>query len=183
MNKTLLYDLYRYEGTGCNSFKTRIRYIMFTPGFQFTYIFRKASEANNIFTKIFWRVLHRWCMFHTGIQIPVGTKIGEGLKIGHFGNIVINPATEIGRNFNIAQGCLIGSSEGRNKGIPRIGDNVVMSANSVIIGGVNIGNNVLIAPNAFINFDVPSNSIVIGNPGKIILRESSPTDKYMVYKI
>ena len=49
--------------------------------------------------------------------------------------------------------------------------------------GVNIGNDVLIAPNAFVNFDVPNNSIVIGNPGQIIRRESSPTAKYMVYPV
>lgn len=64
-----------------------------------------------------------------------------------------------------------------------IGDNVMMCRNSIIIGGVNIGNNVLIAPGAFVNFDVPDNSIVIGNPGKIIERDSSPTDKYIVYPI
>ena len=46
---------------------------------------------------------------------------------------------------------------------------------------VNIGNDVLIAPGAFVNFDVPDNSIVIGNPGKIITKNSSPTSKYIVY--
>lgn len=46
-----------------------------------------------------------------------------------------------------------------------------------------IGNNVLIAPNAFVNIDVPDNSIVIGNPAQIIRRDSSPTAKYMVYPV
>lgn len=50
-------------------------------------------------------------------------------------------------------------------------------------GGVKIGNNVLIAPNAFVNFDVPDNSIVIGNPGQIIIRDSSPSAKYIVYSV
>ena len=58
-----------------------------------------------------------------------------------------------------------------------------MNANSTIVGNVKIGNNVLIAPGAFVNFDVPDNSIVIGNPGKIIEREESPTSKYIVYKL
>ena len=49
--------------------------------------------------------------------------------------------------------------------------------------GGQIGNNVLIAPNAFVNFDVPDNSIVIGNPGQIIKRESSPSAKYIVYPV
>ena len=51
------------------------------------------------------------------------------------------------------------------------------------MGGVKIGNNVLIAPNAFVNFDVPDNSIVIGNPGRIITRNFSPTTKYLVYTV
>lgn len=33
------------------------------------------------------------------------------------------------------------------------------------------------------NFDVPDNCIVIGNPGKIIQRDSSPTAKYIVYPV
>lgn len=49
--------------------------------------------------------------------------------------------------------------------------------------GVSIGDDVLIAPGAFVNFDVPSNSIVIGNPGKIIPSDASPTKKYIVYSI
>ena len=58
-----------------------------------------------------------------------------------------------------------------------------MGRNSIVIGNVKIGNNVLIAPGAFVNFDVPENSIVIGNPGKIIPQESSPTKKYIVYPV
>lgn len=121
-------------------------------------------------------------MYYSGIQIPVGTDIGDGLRISHFGNIVINPMAKIGRNFSIAQGALIGSAEGKRKGVPVIGDNVIMSANSVVIGGVSIGDYVMIAPGAFVNFDVPAHSIVIGNPGKII-QSDSPTDKYNVYTV
>lgn len=119
----------------------------------------------------------------THIQIPYSTSIGPGFRIVHFGAIVVNPNAIIGKNFNISQGCLIGNAQGKRAGTPVIGDNVCMNANSIIIGNCKIGNNVLIAPGAFINFDVPDNSIVIGNPGKIIQRESSPTAKYIVYPV
>ena len=122
-------------------------------------------------------------MLKTGIQIPWKTKIGEGLRIVHFGHIVVNPGTIIGKNFNISQGVLIGNSLGKKQGVPVIGDNVCVNANAIIVGNCRIGDNVLIAPGAFVNFDVPDNSIVIGNPGKIITREDSPTDKYIVYPI
>ena len=123
------------------------------------------------------------CSFKFGIQIPPETKIGRGFRIVHFGTIVVNPDTIIGINFNISQGVLIGNAQGKKTGTPVIGDNCCVNANAMIIGGIKIGNNVLIAPGAFVNFDVPDNSIVIGNPGKIIQREDSPTDKYIVYPV
>jgi serine O-acetyltransferase len=58
-----------------------------------------------------------------------------------------------------------------------------MQANSIIVGGVTIGNNVFIAPGAFVNFDVPDNCLVIGNPGRIIQRDYSPTEEYIVYPV
>ena len=71
----------------------------------------------------------------------------------------------------------------RGGGTPTIGDNVCMNANSMVVGGCHIGNNVLIAPGAFVNFDVPDNSIVIGNPAKVVVKEVSPTNKYIVYPL
>lgn len=183
MEQIIKDDLYRYIGKESESFKMQLRYFFFTPGFRYSFLFRKASNAKNTISKIFWHFLMRQCMLRTGIQIPVGTQIDKGFRISHFGHIVVNPDAKIGKNFNISQGCLIGFSEGKHKGVPVIGDNVCMNANSVIVGGVKIGNDVLIAPGAFVNFNVPNNSIVIGNPGKIITKEYSPTEKYIVFKI
>lgn len=182
MKEILQQDLFRYIGNGNRSFVNRWRYILFTPGFQYIYCFRHAGLARNPILRLFWNLLLRRCMFHTGIQIPADTRIGAGFRISHFGGIVINHAVRIGKNFSIAQGALIGSAEGKRKGVPTIGDNVIMSANSVVIGGITIGDYVMIAPGAFVNFDVPSHSIVIGNPGKIIPADH-PSDKYNVYKI
>ena len=55
-----------------------------------------ASLASNVATRFFWRVLLRLCRIRTGIQIPVGTKIGRGFRIVHFGAIVVNPGAVIG---------------------------------------------------------------------------------------
>lgn len=173
-------DLYRYCGkVDLASF---LRYFFFTAGFRYIVFFRKASNANNLITKLFWNFLLRQCILRTGIQIPKQTKIDKGFRIVHFGHIVINPEAVIGKNFNICQGCLVGNSGGRKKGVPTIGNNVCMQPGSVIVGGVKIGNNVLVAPNAFCNFDVPDNSIVIGNPGVIHYKDNA-TQEYIVYPI
>lgn len=182
MRKEIKEDLYRYVGNECENFFTQLRYVIFTPGFRYIYFFRKASLSSNRLVRLFYLLCLRWCMIKYAIQIPYSTKIGRGFRIVHFGHIVINPGAVIGENFNISQGALIGNAEGKHRGVPTIGNNVCVNANVAIIGGVTIGDNVLFAPGAFCNFDVPSNSIVIGNPGKIISKER-PTDKYIVYPL
>ena len=183
MNHKILKDLFRYEGKASERFLIQLRYIFFVPGFQYTCLLRKTQLAKWSVARAFYAALLKLCSYKFAIQIPSSTRIGEGLRNAHWGHIVVNPEAIIGKNFTIAQGCLIGNAQGKNSGVPIIGDNVYMSANSMIIGGVKIGNNVLIAPGAFVNFDVPDNSIVIGNPGKIVQKDSSPTDKYIVYSV
>ncbi len=72
------------------------------------------------------------------------------------------------------------ANRGRLKGFPTIGNNVWMGAGSVIVGNITIGDNVLIAPNSFVNVDVPPFSIVLGNPCKIVPKEN-PTEGYIQY--
>lgn len=182
MRKEIKEDLYRYVGKDSEKLFIQIRYFLFTPGFRYIYFFRKTSLAKNKLSRLFYHWCMRRCMLKYGIQIPYCTKIGRGFRIVHFGHIVVNPDAVIGENFNISQGALVGNAQGKKQGTPIIGNNVCLNANAIIIGGVTIGDNVLIAPGAFVNFDVPSNSVVIGNPGKIIPKER-PTDKYIVYPI
>lgn len=173
-------DLYRY--TGRKSFFLLFRYILFTPGFRYVFFLRKCQQSQYNIIKIFWLILLRQCMLRTGIQIPYQTKIKKGFWIAHFGNIVINPEAIIGENFNIANGVTIGNASGRKKGVPTIGDNVYISANAVIVGGIVIGNDVLIGPNAFVNIDIPDGAIALGNPC-IIIPKDKASDKYIVYKV
>lgn len=183
MNTRIKKDLYRYIGDDCESPLVQWRYVLFTPGFQYIYLFRRAQLATTILGNFFWSACLKLCSWKFGIQIPAQASIGEGFRISHFGTIVVNPDVKIGKNFTISQGCLIGNSQGKKAGVPTLGDYVQMGANSLIIGGVNVGNHVLVAPGAMVNFDVPDNCVVIGNPGKIIQRDDSPTCKYIVYSI
>jgi serine O-acetyltransferase len=108
-------------------------------------------------------------------------KIGPGFYIGHFGTIVINSQTIIGENCNIAHLTTIGQiNKGYRKGTPIIGNHVWIGTGAVIVGKITVGNNVLIAPNAYVNRDVPDNSLVIGNPMEIISKEDA-TSGYINY--
>lgn len=176
MDSTIKADLYRYGGIDKIYKGKKI------PGFKFTYYFRKASNTKrNSLKGIYYRYILRKLMYKYGFQIPVNTKIGKGFYIGHFGNIIISSQTKIGENCNIGPLTTIGkANRGKLKGFPEIGNKVWIGTGSVIVGNIKIGNDVLIAPNAFVNFDFPDNSLVIGNPGKII-EKLNPTNGYINY--
>ncbi len=91
------------------------------------------------------------------------------MYIGHFGGVVISPYAVLGSNVNIAQGVTIGAtSRGSRKGAPTLEDRVWVGANAIIVGKITVGSEALIAPGAYVNFDVPSKAIVLGNPGKVV---------------
>jgi serine O-acetyltransferase len=150
------------------------------PGFRFTYLFRKASTGHKYsIIRIFFSLLRKRYSYKYGFQIPLKTQIGEGFYIGHFGTLVINKNAKIGKNCNVSHNVTIGqANRGKLEGYPVIGDNVWIGTGAVIVGKVNIGSNVLIGPNSFVNIDVPDHSIVLGNPCKISAREN-PCEGYI----
>lgn len=108
---------------------------------------------------------YKWVNFITGIQLPIGTKIGRGLKFPHYSCIVISKRAIIGNNCTIYQGVTLGKTA---SGCPVLGNNVIVCANATIVGKVNIGDNAFIGAGAVVVHDVPANSVVVGNPGRVI---------------
>ncbi len=174
-------DFYRNFGYWTNSpfFKGCM-----SPGFRFIYFFRKAQcySAKHPLG-IFYRLLIRRYSIKYGYQISAKTKIGAGLNLGHWGTVVVNPKCIIGKNCNIAHGVTLGqTNRGKLQGFPILKDDVWVGTNAVIVGGITIGTNVLIAPNSYVTQDVPDNSIVTGNPMKIIPNEKA-TEGYINNRI
>lgn len=180
MKKMIYSDCFRYYGD-C-SFKTRVKTYIIQPSYKYTSALRKTQIHNNKILKLFYQLRLLRISKKYGYQINSNVKIGYGLYLGHRGTIIVNENTILGDNINIQAGATIGQeNRGKRKGAPKIGNSVWIGGNAVIVGKINIGNNVLIAPNAFVNFDVPDNSIVVGNPARIIPNENA-TDGYIQYK-
>ena len=126
------------------------------------------------------RLFLRHICSKTSIEIGWKTSIGPGLQLVHSGNIAVNNDAVIGDNCTIYPGVIIGMEfRGKRIGNPTIGNNVWIGPNAVIVGDVTIGDDVLIAPLTYVNFDVPSHSVVLGNPGVIKPKENA-TEKYIV---
>ncbi len=144
--------------------------------------FRRCQTTNNTLLLTYYRWRFKRLKDKKNIEIYGKCNIGPGLYLGHVYGITINADTIIGKNCNIHKGVTIGQqNRGPKKGTPIIGDNVWIGVNATVVGKVSIGDDVLIAPNCYVNCDVPSHSIVFGNPC-IIKHKEGATDGYINYK-
>ena len=125
-----------------------------------------------------WGYYYRFLMNRfakkTGIDFLGNRNIGNGLLIGHWGRIIVNGDAKFGNEIMLTHGVTIGRDiRGKRAGAPTFGNRVCIRTNSTVVGNIKIGDDVLIAPNTFVNFDVPSHSVVIGNPAVIHHKENA----------
>lgn len=145
---------------------------------QFTYYFRKYEESAGFLSRLMIYKLSR----KYGLEISPKAQIGEGMYLGHPYNITVGDGVIIGKNVNLHKGCTIGRTNRGNIGSPVIGNCVFIGINATIVGNIHIGNDVLIAPNSYVNIDVPDHSVVIGNPA-IIHHHNHATKDYIVFTV
>lgn len=170
-------DYKKYKKYGGNF----ITILFFTQGFWAVFQYRVANSVYKMKIPIVKQILQLFCMLWqkgieitTGISIPASVQIGHSFYIGHFGGIILNGNTRIGTNCNIAQGVTIGVSGLKEKrGVPIIGNDVYIGANSVLAGKIHIGDKVLIGACSLVNTNVESNSIMMGVPAIKISDKSS----------
>ncbi len=171
MNNILLCDLHRF---GSSVKGHRVRFVK---------AFRRAQFASNKYVRIYYRLKCNAFAVLYGLEISPDTQIGEGFRIDHAYNITINPCSIIGKNCTLQKGVTIGcEARGLRKGAPILGDNIWIGSNAVIVGKITIGNDVLIAPNSFVNRDIPSHSVVFGNPC-VVHHNPHATEGYIVFPV
>jgi len=105
-------------------------------------------------------------VFKLKVSIPVNVA-GPGLRILHLGIIRVHKNSRIGSNCTFQPGVFVGQKD-KDENVPTIGDNVYFGPGAKVFGKVRIGNNVVIAPNSVVIKDVPDNCVVSGVPAKII---------------
>ena len=101
-------------------------------------------------------------------DVPPQMQIGKGTVFPHDAlGCVSHPDVKIGKNCKILHGVTMGGRAG-HKGLPIIGDNVVIGTHAQLIGNVKIGNNSIVGAGAIVTHDVPDNVVVVGNPARIL---------------
>lgn len=94
-----------------------------------------------------------------------GNFIAPGIAVYHGHGTIIN-VEEAGQGLMVWQGVTLGKNEGSDK-MPKLGKNVKIYANAIVVGDITIGDNVRISAGTVVITNIPSNSLVYGNPSVI----------------
>jgi serine O-acetyltransferase len=122
---------------------------------------------------LLYRVLYKLVQIVTGIELPCEVPVGRNFVIDHFGGVVISGYAKFGDNCRLRTGVVVGLRRVGEPCAPIIGNNVDIGAGAKLLGAIRIGDNVLIGANAVVLTDVPSNSVAFGIPATVRPRHTS----------
>jgi putative colanic acid biosynthesis acetyltransferase WcaB len=108
-----------------------------------------------------------------GVELPPGTAVGPGLKLLHPDAVVINADTRIGAGCVLRGSTTLGNvlrPDGTESGSPLIEDQVELGIGVIVIGEVRVGRGARVGAGAVVVKDVPSGSVAVGNPARILER-------------
>lgn len=124
-----------------------------------------------------YKVLYKLVQVITGIEFPCEVRVGKQFVIDHFGGIVVSGYARFGDNCRIRSGVVVGLSRVEDPCAPVVGNNVDIGAGAKLLGRITIGDNVNIGANSVVTRDVPSNSIAVGVPAKVMPRRDVATSR------
>jgi serine O-acetyltransferase len=114
------------------------------------------------------RLLSNVARLFTGIEIHPGAQIGRRFFIDHGSGVVIGETAEVGDDVLMYQGTTLGgTSSEHSKRHPSVGNNVVIGANSIILGPITIGDGAKVGSGSVVVQPVPEGATVIGVPGRV----------------
>jgi serine O-acetyltransferase len=117
----------------------------------------------------------------TGIEIHPGATIGKNFFIDHGMGVVIGETAEVGNNVTLYHGVTLGgTSLNKVKRHPTVEDHVVIGAGAKVLGAITIGAHSRIGANAVVVKSTPPDSVVVGIPGQVVVRDRpahSPNEK------
>ena len=178
------YDLYRYfyfsEKNRRVSIFRKIQTILLTQGIWATAVYRLRRWAEYecriyILKKMLifiYPLMNLLMQILTGIYITKESKIGPGLYIGHYGNILVEGS--LGKMCNISHEVTVGfAGRGERLGAPEIGDFVYIAPGAKVLGKIKIGNHVAIGANAVVTKSLEDSAVAVGVPAKVISHQGS----------
>lgn len=119
------------------------------------------------FFSLVYKVSYKLVQILTGVELPCEVPVGKGFVIDHFGGIVISGYASFGDHCRIRNGVVVGLRRVDEPCAPQIGNYVDIGAGAKLLGNIRIGNNVVIGANAVVLCDVPDNHMAVGVPAEV----------------
>ncbi len=113
----------------------------------------------------------------TGTELPCEVVIGRRLRIEHSFDIVVSGDAVLGDDVVLRNGVTIGLRHEGKRGAPVIGNRVDIGAGAKLLGPIHIGDDVSIGANAVVIRDVPSHSIAVGVPARVVAKRAADTSE------
>ncbi len=117
-----------------------------------------------------YKILYKCVQIATGIELPCETRVGTGLRIDHFGGVVVSGFAVLGDHCILRNGVVIGLRNPEQPVAPKIGNHVDIGAGAKILGDIHIGDHARIGANAVVLRDVPAHAAAVGVPARIVRR-------------
>ena len=161
--------------------RNKLEVLVCYPGLHAIWMYRLSHRLWKSGFKLIARWISQTTRGLTGIEIHPGAAIGHNLFIDHGMGVVIGETAEIGNNVTLYHGVTLGgTSLEKIKRHPTIGDHVVIGAGAKVLGAITIGAHSRIGANAVVVRSTPPDSLVVGVPGQIVVRDHpfhSPDEK------
>lgn len=139
------------------------------PGLHAIWMHRIAHFLWNLKLKFIARLLSHISRFLTGIEIHPGAKIGRRFFIDHGMGVVIGETSDIGDDVLMYQGAVLGgTSREKTKRHPTIRNRVIIGADAVVLGAIEIGEGARVGSGSVVVKSVPAGATVVGVPGRIV---------------
>jgi serine O-acetyltransferase len=123
----------------------------------------RTTSLRKLFSMIY-NALYKLVQILTGIKLPCETAVGRNFIIDHFGGVIVSGYATFGDSCRIRNGVVVGLRRTGEQTAPTIGNNVDIGSGAKLLGPIRIGDNVLIGANAVVLCDVPDNCIAAGVP-------------------
>lgn len=149
--------------------RSKLEVFLLYPGVHATMYHQAAHFCYCHKMKFLARTISQWSRFWTGIEIHPGAKLGRRLVIDHGMGIVIGETAEVGDDCLIYHGVTLGGTgKDQGKRHPTIGNNVLLSTGSKVLGPFKVGDGARIAANAVVLKEVPENATAVGVPARVV---------------
>lgn len=130
----------------------------------------RPAPLRKVFS-LLYKVLFKFVQVVAGIEVHCEAKVGRNFVIDHSGGVVVSGYAQFGDDCRIRTGVVVGLARVEDPCAPVIGNNVDVGAGAKLLGRIVIGDNVRIGANSVVTRDVPSNSIAVGVPARVMPRK------------